>query len=208
VRGRISSSCRYPSRRNRHPHRNRRRPRPHRLRGLIVGRRRGIGLIACVLGDSIGIVACSLGDAVGLVADIGGLGIRVLFGALARVHRIELGIGDRRLLLVDIGGGSVGDGGVDRGGGLGVLDLADGLTVDAQHGPGARLDGHLVVVLIDREDGSEDAEGRHHGCAGHESRFDLLRTRFLLTPRIEQEKDQQRSKRKGDQQIHRYQPFI
>jgi hypothetical protein len=37
------------------------------------------------------------------------------------------------------------------------------LTVDAQHGPGARLDGHLVVVLIDREDGSEDAEGRHHG---------------------------------------------
>src|SRR5699024_8441924 len=129
-----------------------------RLRGLIVGRRRGIGLIACVLGDSIGIVACSLGDAVGLVADLGGLGIRVLFGALARVHRIELGIGDRRLLLVDIGGGSVGDGGVDRGGGLGVLDLADGLTVDAQHGPGTRLDGHLIVVLIDRQDGSEDAE--------------------------------------------------
>src|SRR5699024_2446689 len=188
---------------------------PIRLRVLVVGRRRGIGLITCVLDDSIGLVACILGDAVGLVADVGGLGVRVLFGALARVHRIELGIGDRRLHVIGlrsgcigIGGGSVGDGSVDRGGGLGVLDLADGLTVDAQHGPGTRLDGHLVVLLIDRENGSEDAEGRHHGRAGHEPRFDLLRTHFLLTPRIEQEKDQQRSKRKGDQQIHRYQPFI
>src|SRR5690625_6554580 len=33
----------------------------------------------------------------------------IFFGTLARVHRIELGIGDRRLLLVDIGGGSVGE---------------------------------------------------------------------------------------------------
>src|SRR5699024_4919791 len=60
-----------------------------RLRVLVVGRRRGIGLITCVLGGSIG-----------LVADVGGLGIRVLFGALARVHRIELGIGDRRLHVI------------------------------------------------------------------------------------------------------------
>src|SRR5699024_6724290 len=42
---------------------------PIRLRVLVVGRRRGIGLITCVLDDSIGLVACILGDADAVIED-------------------------------------------------------------------------------------------------------------------------------------------
>ena len=71
-------------------------------------------------------------------------------------------------------------------------DARNGLAVHRQHGAGRRLEQHLVLVFVDREDGAEHAEVGHDLRARLDLRLQLTRIGLALARVSEHEEDQDR----------------